>query len=177
MDNNQKGFASATLALLGFTVIVGVWFFWNHSLTDIQNGVNDLDLPKGNKEQILKPAVVPQTESETGIGKFEIVPSQAEKNDSGAAIIRYSAGAKAVVYANNAAKIEFRQRGGGTGVYVEPEGGLAGTAQKIADDGNQTKWEMTLPKQRSYTELCALAFDGQGKKINESCLNNVISQD
>lgn len=51
----QKGFTSATMALLGFTIIVGIWFLWTHSLTDIRNGVKDLSLPEGNGEQISKP--------------------------------------------------------------------------------------------------------------------------
>jgi|GEM_PF-6204680 len=39
---SQKGFASATMALIGFTVIVAGWFFWNNKLSDIDKAARDL---------------------------------------------------------------------------------------------------------------------------------------
>ena len=56
MKTNQKGFTSATMTLLGFTIIVGIWFLWTHSFADIRNGVKDLSFPGGNGERISKTA-------------------------------------------------------------------------------------------------------------------------
>lgn len=100
---------------------------------------------------------------------FNIIPS--DKSGQG---ITYPDGAKAQVKANNVSRVEFRQLGGGTDIYTSPEGGLVGTGIETMS-ANQQLWELALPSDRVFTELCALGFDSHNNKVGEICLNNVAN--
>lgn len=105
--------------------------------------------------------------------KLEIIPSREQEISKGTMGIYFKKGAQAVIYSNDAAKVEFRHRGGGTAIYTDPEGGFVGVGQKsIAPDG-RTKWGITMPE-RNLNTLCALILDNQGIKIKEICLYNII---
>ncbi|MSU54855.1 MAG: hypothetical protein EXS48_03440 [Candidatus Staskawiczbacteria bacterium] len=95
---------------------------------------------------------------------FNIVPS--EKSELG---IVYDIGAKAVAEGTNLTRVDFYQRGGGTDIYTDPEGGLLGTGTKV----NNT-YELLLPEERWLKTICVLGFNSQNQKIGEICLDNVI---
>lgn len=99
---------------------------------------------------------------------FNIVPS--EKSEQG---ITYQKGAEAVLKANNLSKVEFIQRGGGTGIYTSTEGGLVGVGIKT-EAGNEELWKLTLPSDRRFVEICALGYDSNNNKVGETCLNNAV---
>jgi len=99
---------------------------------------------------------------------LEIIPSQ--KTEKG---IVYPEGAKAIAIGKNLARVEFRQRGGGTEIYTSPEGGLVGIGKKIEVKEGKEKYETLLPSKRLMREFCVLGFDQKERKIGEICLFNV----
>ena len=70
-------------------------------------------------------ARVPGVFTSPALLSFNIIPS--DKSEQG---IVYLTGAEAVLKANNLSRVEFRQRGGGTGIYTSPEGGLVASGLK-----------------------------------------------
>lgn len=110
-------------------------------------------------------------QKESKIISFEVIPSQKTKEG-----IVYQEGAKAIVIGENLARVEFRQRGGGTQIYTDPEGGLVGMGVKTETQGGKQGWEVLLPSERWIKEFCALVFNVQGEKIGETCLFDVFSQ-
>ncbi|MDP3990887.1 MAG: hypothetical protein Q8P63_01155 [Candidatus Nealsonbacteria bacterium] len=103
------------------------------------------------------------------IKSLEIIPSQ--KTEQG---IVYQEDAKAIIIGKNLDKVELYQRGGGTGIYTSPEGGLIGMASKIKDSWGKESWEVaSLPIERLIAELCAVGFDEKENKIGEVCIYNV----
>ncbi|MFH1233888.1 MAG: hypothetical protein V1649_04555 [Patescibacteria group bacterium] len=106
------------------------------------------------------------------IKSLEIIPSQ--KTEQG---VVYQEGAKAIITGKNLNKVELYQRGGGTGIYTSPEGGLIGTALKTKTSWGKEIWEViSLPAERLIVELCAVGFDEKENKVGEVCLFNVYSE-
>ncbi|MFH1181213.1 MAG: hypothetical protein V1705_02285 [bacterium] len=106
------------------------------------------------------------------IKSLEIIPSQ--KTEQG---VVYQEGAKAVITGKNLDKVELYQRGGGTGIYTSPEGGLVGIASKIKNNWGKEIWEVvSLPAERLMAELCAVGFDKKENKVGETCLFDVYGE-
>jgi hypothetical protein len=111
---------------------------------------------------------VSKANNSQSIEKLEILPPPIYEND-------YGNGSKAVVYANNVTKVEFRHRGPSAGNYTDSEGFLVGVGEKVVGPDGQERWEMLMPSNDHcwFDTLCALGYDAQGKKIGEKCLYNV----
>ncbi len=117
-------------------------------------------------EKLLSGETQPETSE---VMNLEIVPSQRSEVAGGLCAISYQEGAKAIVKGKNLIKVEFYERGGGTGIYNSPEGALVGTGVK----NSEGDWEFALPIGSGtwFRSFCAVGFGADGDKSGEACLN------
>jgi hypothetical protein len=155
---NQRGFSPIIIVAIVAVALLGVagagYFGYKYFMPKIV-------APAGQNQESTSNNVNQNAKIES----FKIIPSQ----NSGEGVV-YQKGAKAIVIGQNLSEVKFYQRGGGTNIYISPEGNLIGNASKISEN----QWELSsLPSEKLMREFCAIGLDKDGKKVNEACLFNV----